>query len=163
MKHKKFDPHQLVEKIEKIKRQRQSAEPIVSLNDFRQKKQPPLILVIEDDETMRVALNRLLTSEGYRILLACDGSELSEVLSDTAPDLIVLDIGLPWVNGFELATLMKDHHDLKNIPLIFISGRDSPDDIKRGFAVGADDYITKPISNDKVKKTIRTLLSLALD
>jgi two-component system aerobic respiration control protein ArcA len=78
-------------------------------------------------------------------------------------DLILLDVGLPWINGFELAEMMKGHKDLSEIPLVFLSARTSDADMKRGFSVGADDYIKKPFDIEKVKKTVNTLIRLAHD
>ncbi len=78
-------------------------------------------------------------------------------------DLIVLDVGLPWINGFELAEMMKANEDLSEIPLVFLSARTSDEDIKRGFAVGASDYIKKPFDIEKVKRTVNTLIHLNHD
>lgn len=155
----------LVQKIEKITKDRILKEGVVSLNEYReltQKKQTPKsILVIEDDETMRNALKRILEGEGYRAITAADGTQLSTVLDDSPIDLIILDIGLPWINGLELAKLLKEHEDLKSIPLIFVSGKIGDLDVKRGFDAGADDYIKKPFDIDKIKKTVATLLKLS--
>lgn len=154
----------LVEKIEKIARQRIAKEKVVSLEEYygaRSTEDPYSILLIEDDETMRGALKRLFEGEGYRVIPAADGTQLSQVLDNSMVDLIILDIGLPWINGFELAELMKSHHELKSIPLIFISGRTSQADIKRAFSVGADDFLKKPFEIEKIKKTVKTLLNLA--
>jgi two-component system aerobic respiration control protein ArcA len=153
----------LVKKIEKITKERMTQESVVDLNQFRDlknKQNPKNILVIEDDETMRNALKRIFESEGYHVKTAADGTQLSVVLDDSPIDLIVLDIGLPWVNGLELAKLLKEHDDLKQIPLIFVSGKTSDFDVKRGFEAGADDYIKKPFDIDKIKKTVQTLLKL---
>lgn len=120
-------------------------------------------MLIEDDETIRAALKRVLEGEGYRVLAAADGTQLSSVLDDAALDLIMLDVGLPWINGFELAEMMKAHPDLKDIPLVFLSARTSEADVKRGFEVGADDYIKKPFDLEKVKRTVNTLIHLAHD
>ena len=153
----------LVKKIEKITKERMTQEDVVDLNQFRDlknKQNPKSILVIEDDETMRTALKRIFESEGYHVKTAADGSQLSVVLDDSPIDLIVLDIGLPWINGLELAKLLKEHDDLKHIPLIFVSGKTSDFDVKRGFEAGADDYIKKPFDIDKIKKTVQTLLKL---
>ncbi len=136
---------------------------IVNLGDIRKLKErqvPPTILLIEDDETIRAALERMLKGEGYRVLAVADGTQLSNVLDGNALDLIMLDVGLPWVNGFELAEMMKGQSDLKEIPLIFLSARTTDSDIKRGFAVGADDYIKKPFDLEVVKQTVRTLIHL---
>jgi two-component system aerobic respiration control protein ArcA len=92
---------------------------------------------------------------------AADGTQLAVVLDDTPIDLIILDIGLPWINGLELAKLLKEHEDLKHIPLVFVSGKTSEFDVKRGFEAGADDYIKKPFDIDKMKKTVHTLLKLS--
>ncbi len=154
----------LVDKIEKITKERMAREKVVNIRDLRQMRppeQPLTILVIEDDETIRAALKRIFEGEGYKVIAAADGTQLSAVLDDNPIDLIILDVGLPWINGFELATLMKSHADLKNIPLIFVSGRTSEADIKQGFEVGADDFIKKPFDIEKIKKTVHTLMQLA--
>jgi two-component system aerobic respiration control protein ArcA len=110
---------------------------------------------------MRGALIRIFESEGYKVKSAADATQLSEVLDDNPIDLVLLDIGLPWVNGFELAELMKENKDLKKIPLVFLSGHSSHEDMKRAFDLGANDFIKKPFDIEKVKKTVRTLLKLA--
>jgi two-component system aerobic respiration control protein ArcA len=161
---KKIETKDLFAKIEKITKERLAEQKVVSLQQFRQMKhltEPPTLLVIEDDETMRKALSRIFEDEGYKVITAADGTQLAKVLDDSPLDMIILDIGLPWINGFELAQLMKEHRDLKAIPLIFVSGRTSEADIKKGFAVGADDYITKPFDVDKIKKTVNTLMRLS--
>lgn len=160
----RINTRDLVAKIEKIKKERILQESVVKLDDYRglkAKQDPKTILVIEDDETMRVAFKRIFESEGLRVKLAADGTQLSVVLDDTPIDLIILDIGLPWVNGLELAKLLKEHDDLKSIPLIFVSGKTSEFDVKRGFEAGADDYIKKPFDVEKIKKTVNTLLKLS--
>lgn len=163
MRDKKINTKDLVSKIEKMTKARIASQEVVSLDDFREAKKkldPHVILVIEDDETMRVALKRILESESYLVKMAADATELSQVLDDEPVDLILLDVGLPWINGFELAQLLKEHKDLKKIPLVFVSGKASEDDMKKAFALGADDYIKKPFDVDKLKKTVSTLLKL---
>jgi two-component system aerobic respiration control protein ArcA len=153
----------LVKKIEKITKERIVKEGVVNLSDYRdltRKTDPKTLLVIEDDETMRNALKRIFEGEGYKVKLASDGTQLSSVLDDAPIDLIILDIGLPWINGLELAKLMKEHDDLRGIPLIFVSGKTGDLDVKRGFDAGADDYIKKPFDIEKIKKTVATLLQL---
>ena len=163
MKKKSFDTKILVDKIEKITKERLLSESIVSLDEFRKlknKKENKCILIIEDDETMRAAMKRLFESEGYSVKTAADGTQLSTVLDDSPIDLIILDIGLPWINGYELAKLLKEHEELKSIPLIFVSGKTSELDVKRGFDVGADDYIKKPFDVDYMKKVVMQLLKV---
>jgi two-component system aerobic respiration control protein ArcA len=161
---KKFNSHELVSRIEKITRDRIAKDKVVSLKDMRELqkiKTAHTLLIIEDDETMRSALRRIFEGEGYQVLTAADGTQLSLVLDDKPIDLIILDIGLPWINGFEIAELMKANEGLKDIPLIFVSGRSSDVDVKKGFEVGADDFIKKPFDAEKIKKTVSTLIELA--
>lgn len=160
---KKINTEDLVKKIEKITRDRIVKENVVDLKQYRElktSKEPKTLLVIEDDETMRRALARIFEADGHNVRVAADGTQLSNVLDDHPIDLIILDIGLPWINGFELAKLLKEHKDLKEIPLVFISAKTSELDVKRGFEVGADDYIKKPFNIDDMKKAIDTLLKI---
>lgn len=161
---KKINTEDLVKKIEKITRDRIIKENVVDLSQYRdlkQSKEPKTILVIEDDETMRRALSRIFEADGHTVRAAADGTQLSTVLDDHPIDLIILDIGLPWINGFELAKLLKEHKDLKEIPLVFVSAKTSELDVKRGFEVGADDYIKKPFNIDEMKKSVDTLLKIS--
>ena len=161
---RKIDTKDLVQQIERLTRERMMQEQVVTLDDLRRLRaatQKRTILLIEDDDTIRAALCRVLEGEGYRVMAAADGTQLSTLLNDSPLDLIMLDIGLPWINGFELAEMMKSHRDLKDLPLIFLSARTSEEDVKRGFEVGADDYIKKPFDLEKVKRTVRTLITLA--
>mgnify|MGYP001297401486 FL=1 len=161
---KKIDAKDLVAKIEKLARERMASGDVVdlrSLRELKEKKKRRSILVVEDDDTMRAALKRILESDGFDVRSAADGTQLGDALGDMSVDLILLDVGLPWINGIELAKLLKEHDSLREIPLVFISGKTSEFDIKRGFEAGADDYIKKPFDIDNVKKTVRTLLKLS--
>ena len=161
---RKINPSDLIEKIEKLTKSRMASQDVVPLESFRELKNkidPKIILVIEDDETMRAAMKKIFEMDGFLVKLAADGSELSQVLDSTPPDLILLDIGLPWLNGFELGQMLKEHRELKRIPLVFVSGKTSEEDIKRAFEIGADDFIKKPFDIDKLKKTVATLLKIS--
>lgn len=161
---KKINAKDLIEKIEKLTKARMLSGEVVQLDNFRdlkKKMDPKTILVIEDDETMRAAMKKIFEMDGFIVKLAADGTELSGILEDSSPDLILLDIGLPWLNGFELGQMLKEHKDLKTIPLVFVSGKTSEADIKKAFAVGADDFIKKPFEIEKLKKTVNTLLKIS--
>ena len=161
---KKINNRELIQKIEKLSREKMTQGKVVQLDEYRKltssKTEPKTILVIEDDETMRRAMARIFESDGHQVKTVADGTQLSKVLDDQPIDIIILDVGLPWINGFELAQLLKEHKELKQIPLIFISGKKTDRDIKRGFEVGADDYITKPFNIDHMKKSVETLLKI---
>lgn len=160
---RKINTRDLVNKIEKITRAKMLEQEVVSLDQFREfkkKMDPKVLLIVEDDETMRVALKRIFEAEGYVVKLVADGTQLSGVLDDSPIDLIMLDIGLPWIDGFELGKLMKENRDLKKIPLLYVSGNSSEEDVRRAFEIGADDFVKKPFDIDKIKKTVKTLLKL---
>ncbi len=159
---KKINTFDLVTKIEKLTKSRMKNQEVVSLDQFRDLKnrvEPKMILVIEDDEAMRSSLKRIFESDGYQVRTAADGTELSSTLDDIPPDLIVLDIGLPWINGLELGQMLKEHADLRKIPLVFISGIATSEDMQRAFAIGADEFVQKPFEMDDLKKIISDLLA----
>lgn len=148
--------------IEKIKRKKVVASKIVDLAEFRslhKHAEPRTILVVDDDEIMRNAMKRILDGEGYRTVLAEDGMELSKVLESMKLDLVLLDVNLPWVDGFELCRLMKGHHALKHVPLVLVSGRKDKEDVEKGFDAGANDYITKPFDVGFMTNVINRLLT----
>lgn len=144
--------------IENLKKQKIAAKKVVSLEDFRKLKQDVerhTILVVDDDEIMRNALKRILESEGYEVILAKDGLELSKVIESRRLDLILLDINLPWVDGLELCELIKGHYSLKEVPLILVSAYKTKEDIEKGFEAGCDEYVPKPFDVDHITHTIR--------
>lgn len=161
---KKIDLKELVERIARLTRERIVSEDVVSLDNYKNfanVKIPPTVLLIEDDDTQRKSLQRILTASGYRVLAAASGAELSTVVGESVIDLILLDVGLPWINGFELAQMMKEHRDLQNVPFVFISAQSDIDTMKKGFRVGAHDFIRKPFEITTVQKTVHTLLKLS--
>jgi len=160
---KKFITSDLINKIEKLTKQRMSEQPVVSLDQFRdahKKMHPRNILIIEDDETQRLSLKRILEAEGYTTLLAADSAELTAILDEEKElHLILMDIGLPWINGFELAEMMRQHQELKKLPLVFLSAQAEQADYDKARDVGAADYIKKPFDIEKLKIVISKLLS----
>ena len=116
------------------------------------------ILVVDDDEIMRSALKRILDGEGYKVILAEDGLELSKVLETTRLDMVLLDVNLPWVDGYELCRLIKSHPNFTGVPLIMVSARKTKEDVEKGFDAGADDYVTKPFDIDYMLGVINKML-----
>lgn len=162
---KKINIKTLVDQIEKITKEKIAKESVVSLDDYRKlknkKKQKLNVLVVEDDETMRKALVRLLESDGYTVISAADGTQLEKIFIKDSVDLILLDIGLPWVNGLELTQVLKSHEDLKEIPIVLITGLSSEADLNKGLQLGAETYIKKPFDVEVLKSTIKNLLNPA--
>ena len=149
----------VVHKIEDMARSRMRQQEVVSLDQFRSPKKirKKTILVIDDDQTVRVALKRAFELEGYHVCCIEDGVHLSSIINEPI-DFIILDVGLPWVNGYELADILKQSEDLQDIPMIFLSGHTEEEAVKKGFEKGADDYITKPFEINMLKKTVKILL-----
>ena len=130
---------------------------VVSLHDFRSFKQDEKqknILVVDDDDVMRNALKRVLENNGYGVKLAEDGVQLSIVLESIEPDLILLDVNLPWVDGNELCHLIRSHQFLHSTPVVMISAHKSEADIQKGIAAGALDFIPKPFDIDHLLSVI---------
>lgn len=159
---KKINVENLVDEIEKITKKRVASEDVVSLSEYRrikkENKHPLHILFIDDDDSFRKAMVRFLEGEGYKVTSSLDGTQLGKVLGEDPIDLIMLDIGLPWISGYELAEILKRNDDLKDIPLIFVSGKSSELDIARGKKAGADDYLAKPFELSELKEKLEKLL-----
>ena len=114
-----------------------------------------VILIADDDADTREVLDILLTKVGHEVFTAETG-EMAVMLSGVLqPGLILLDINLPDLDGFEVLARLKSDHETLEIPVIVISGRDDFDDISRGLELGAADYITKPYSSKDIINAVR--------
>ncbi len=102
------------------------------------------ILIVEDDELLVKVLERLLRVSGFEIHTADNGEDALELAESLRPDLILLDGRLPGMHGFEILRQLKEHADLRDIPVILLTTQDMEDDIVRGLSLGASDYIVKP-------------------
>ncbi len=134
---------------------------IVSLEDYRtaaKQAEPSTILIIDDELVMRNAIKRIFEKDSFKVIGAQNAHEFSKVMEETTPDLILIDVGLPWVNGLELCTLVKTHPVLKDIPVAIVSGNKTEEDIRKGYEAGADHYITKPFEVDELYKVVVELL-----
>ena len=117
------------------------------------------ILIIEDEEIILDLLKRKLSSEGYEISLAKDGDEGIKVMKEAKPDLIVLDVVMPKMGGFEVMEEMGKDPDLKKIPVIIVSNSGQPVELDRAKELGAKDWLIKTVFDpqevvDKVVKQI---------
>lgn len=109
------------------------------------------VLIIDDVEVNRFVLRNIIADMGYQPILAENGIQGLKVLQKCMPDLILLDISMPEMGGYEFATIVKGNIDTKDIPIVFISAYDEVDDIVKGFEIGGEDYITKPFIPEVVK------------
>lgn len=102
------------------------------------------ILVVDDVETNRTILEEIITDMGCCPILAESAEQALELIGECCPQLVLTDISMPGMNGYELCRNLKANKDTKNIPIVFISAFDDPKDIMEGFSLGGEDYITKP-------------------
>ena len=116
------------------------------------------ILVVEDDRNLRLLTSARL-EDNYNVLSACDGVEALDIIHKGGVDLIVADIMMPRMNGFELLKTIRDE-GLKT-PYLMLTAKESLNDKEKGFAYGADDYMTKPFSSDELLWRIKALLRRA--
>ncbi len=116
------------------------------------------ILVIDDDPvTVKLAEARL-QANGYTVLTSTDAPNGLEKAMTLKPDLIILDVMMPIVNGYNFCRLLKSQHEHKGIPIVLLTSRSDEDDKKIGREVGADAYITKPFNIDELLNTIKELV-----
>lgn len=111
--------------------------------------------MIEDDPSARNCLVAILEDDGYRVLAVADGPTAFSAVEAFRPDLALIDGGLPGPDGAEVARRLRQAADL---PIIFVTGADSADDIHRAFKVGADDYIVKPFDPEELSWRVRAVL-----
>ncbi|HET7499297.1 MAG TPA: response regulator [Candidatus Omnitrophota bacterium] len=120
------------------------------------------ILVVDDEIYIVHILDFSLGMEGYEVVTALDGEQALERVASEKPDLIVLDIMMPKLDGYEVCRAVKSNPATKNVPVILLSAKGRNVDQKMGFDVGADDYITKPFSPRKLVERINQLLGQAI-
>ena len=118
------------------------------------------LLIVDDEKINIVSLAQSLKSN-YEILVAQDGTSALEIAEKQVPDLILLDIIMPDINGFEVLTKLKNSPTTINIPVIFITGLNSAEDEEKGLLLGAVDYITKPFHKSVVKARVDTQLKMS--
>lgn len=117
------------------------------------------ILIVEDEESLLKLESILLTSKGYQVEGVADGRAALEAIKNHAPDLVLLDIMLPEIDGFEVCRRIKEDPATKHIPVIMLTAKKSREDMARGEQVGADWYITKPFKSAMVIETIQRFIS----
>jgi two-component system, OmpR family, response regulator MprA len=116
------------------------------------------ILVVEDEERIRQFLQRGLTYEGYRVDAAADGQEALDLARDEPPDLVLLDIMLPGVDGVEVCRRLRSASE---VPILMLTAKEAIEDRVAGLDAGADDYLVKPFAFDELLARVRALLRRA--
>jgi DNA-binding response OmpR family regulator len=118
----------------------------------------PKVTIVDDDRDTRELLSLALESEGFEVSAAANGLRLIASLQLKRPDVILMDVNMSWIDGFELCKAVKKNEHFRDIPVIFISGRGEPEDRRRGLEAGAADYFVKPLELSALIARIRELI-----
>jgi len=112
------------------------------------------VMVIDDSKTIRRTAETLLKKEGFEVITATDGFEALSMIADHQPDLILLDIMMPRLDGYQTCALIKHHRVFRHTPVVMLSSKDGLFDRARGRVVGSDNYITKPFTREELLSVI---------
>jgi DNA-binding response OmpR family regulator len=123
------------------------------VNDVR-----PLVLVADDDPDILTLVRFRLERDGYEVLSAPDGEAALDLAMARTPDLAVLDVMMPRLDGYEVTRRLREHGPTTTIPIILLTARVQEPDLERGFEAGADDYVTKPISPQALGERVQAAL-----
>lgn len=118
----------------------------------------PKVTIVDDDRDTRELLSFALESEGFEVNAAANGLRLISSLQLKRPDIILMDVNMSWIDGFELCKAVKKNEQFRDIPVIFISGRGEPEDRRRGREAGAADYFVKPLDLNALIQRLRELI-----
>jgi two-component system, OmpR family, response regulator MprA len=116
----------------------------------------PRVLVVDDDPQLREALSRALELDGYDVSTASNGVKALDAISSARPDLMVLDVMMPYVGGLDVCRTLRERKD--RLPILVLTARDEVGDRVAGLDAGADDYLTKPFALEELRARLRALL-----
>lgn len=118
----------------------------------------PIVLVADDDPDILALVAFRLERAGYEVVRARDGEEAVQTALERRPDLAVLDVMMPRVDGYEATRQLREHAETSRMPIILLTARVQEGDIARGFEVGADDYVKKPFSPQELGARVQAVL-----
>jgi len=116
------------------------------------------ILAVDDEPNILMSIEFILEMEGYEVHTARDGEEALEVAERVRPDLILLDVNMPWKDGYEVCRILRERKDSSGTKVVMLTAKGQTLEKKKGLEVGADEYVTKPFSAEDLLKKIRTML-----
>ena len=137
---------------------REVAKPAISVRSSTESK--TTILVVDDSVTVRKVTSRFLERQGFNVVLAKDGIDALEILQETTPDLMLLDIEMPRMDGFEVASQVRHNRRLQELPIIMITSRTGEKHRERAFEIGVNDYMGKPFQENQLLNKIQGLLGI---
>lgn len=117
------------------------------------------VMVVDDEPNIVLSLEFLMQQAGFQVVTAATGEEALELINQTAPNLVLLDISLPGISGFEVLQSLRQQADFKNLPIIMLTAHGREAEKEKGLALGADDYITKPFSTQELVEKVKSLLA----
>ncbi len=126
------------------------------------KEKTPLVLIVDDVAKNLQVLGTILSKQNYKVAAANNGEQALKIAGNTLPDLILLDIMMPGINGFEVCSRLKKDQKTADIPVIFLTAKIEPEDIIKGFEAGAVDYVTKPFNSVELLARTKTHLELKI-
>lgn len=135
-------------------RMRPQLAPVAEVEQAR----PTLVMVVDDSVTVRKVTSRLLERNGMNVLTAKDGVDAITQLQEHKPDIMLLDIEMPRMDGFEVATLVRHDAHLKDLPIIMITSRTGEKHRERAMAIGVNEYLGKPYQESQLLETIQQLI-----
>jgi DNA-binding response OmpR family regulator len=118
----------------------------------------PVVLAADDDEDILGLVTFRLERAGYTVIVARDGEEALELAFREQPDLAVLDVMMPKVDGFEVTRRLRADEATRRMPIILLTAKSQEADVQQGFEAGADDYIRKPFSPDELRVRVQAIL-----
>jgi DNA-binding response OmpR family regulator len=121
---------------------------------------PKEILIVDDEPSIVVPIQFLMEQQGYNVLVAENGEDALDIIYKYKPDLILLDIMLPRIDGYEVCEIVRLDPKYRDIKIIFITAKGREVEIAKGLALGADAYITKPFSNTELVSKVKELLAI---
>jgi DNA-binding response OmpR family regulator len=134
----------------------------VTAKDDSKRAQGATVLLAEDDPDVGDLVRHVLEADGYRVELARDGAEALELFESCPPDLVVLDVMMPRLTGFEVLSRLRElEAEGRSVPVLILSARTSQEDIVKGFDLGVSDYVTKPFMIGELRARVRSLLARA--
>ena len=117
------------------------------------------VLIVDDEVNIVTALEFLLQRSGYEVMVAQNGDEALQRVESFAPDLVLLDVMMPRISGYEVCRRMRERADWKHIKIIMLSAKGREAEVSKGVSLGADLYVTKPFSNNELVGKIGELLA----
>jgi two-component system, OmpR family, phosphate regulon response regulator PhoB len=119
------------------------------------------VLVVDDDPHVVTVVRRILEQEGFGVAIATNGAECLLALEARRPDLLLLDIAMPVLDGFQVLRLLKEKPETRDLPVIMLTARSSGDDVARSLLSGADFYLTKPFEAEELVVAVRRVLEVS--